>query len=412
MTSAGDCPGEILLDIFDRVAERNPDTYRRVEPWDRSDFYAYRTRIDALLACARVCKGWAPFAQLMIYRDVHVVVFHEQDLAHDPYRGERRAQSDLVRALQRSPLLGSNVQSLQMSLLQRRDNVISDLVVLLALLPNLVHFDLTVDAKDLIKPFAETDIASLSRSSQVRYLALRSTPGGVQLDIYNQLLRMFPSVEVLTLTFHLTDEVYSGAVDRAWAAGVLPNLRDIRSARCVNARAFVLIPLLQHAPNLQSLALTEVWKEEHIDSIPRGLQHLVLHNAWWTFDVTRLTSLKTLVMIGNEPPDTAILGCLRIASPTLEELALSVDVLESAQLVEEIENIIHQRFPALSRVYIEMLEGYNLNLVLRHGSSVKDMIQRIGEHLPGIFITLTPESHFDQFKAPYAEVQRLRIVKG
>ncbi|KZV79704.1 hypothetical protein EXIGLDRAFT_781969, partial [Exidia glandulosa HHB12029] len=243
MTSAaGRCPGEILLDIVNRIVEWDSGIYKHVDTTWRPHFDAHRSRINALLACARVCKAWAPFAQLALYRDVHIVAFQEKD--DDPYPAQWKAALALRRTLQTSPLLAGHVKALQISILWRdslygieepplygRDEPIANFVEMLALLPNLVQLDLTLDARGYslhdIKGFEEGDIASISRSSGLRCLAVHSTEQEIPRHILYQLLRTFPAIKVLALNCEFLEDV-EDAEEIHWTAGVLPNLQDLR----------------------------------------------------------------------------------------------------------------------------------------------------------------------------------------
>ncbi|KZV92553.1 hypothetical protein EXIGLDRAFT_718224 [Exidia glandulosa HHB12029] len=407
MTSADDCPGEILLDIFDRVVGWDPDTYRRLDPWEPSNCDAHGTRIDTILACTRVCKAWTPFAQLALYRDIHIVAF--QVWFRDRYLAEKKAGMHLHRVLQESPLLATYVQTLQISIFWR-DAILgldidvheptANFVALVAVLPNLAHVDLTLDARDYsreLKLFAEADIASLAQSSRVRHLAVHSPMEDVPIDIMHQLLRAFPTIETLALptNFICKDDPELG--DPAWPVGVLPNLRHLRCSERT-PRDEAMIPLLRHAPHLRTLVWTEkVDGLEEVRNIPQGIEQLMLHDFCWKVDLSHLTSLKRLEIIGDTTADETILACLRTAPPTLEELGLSTadDLLPpDSELVKEIGNLVRERFPVFSRIYIE---DYGLNSgVLGH------------EALAGIHVALKPASYFTQYKPPYGEMQRRR----
>ncbi|KZW00393.1 hypothetical protein EXIGLDRAFT_830796 [Exidia glandulosa HHB12029] len=427
MTSAaGRCPGEILLDIVNRIVEWDSGIYKRVDTTWRPYFDAHRLRINALLACARVCKAWAPFAQLALYRDVHIVAFQEED--DDPYPAQLKAALALRRTLQTSPLLAGHVKALQISILWRdslygieepplygRDEPIANFVEMLALLPNLVQLDLTLDARGYslhdIKGFEEGDIASISRSSGLRCLAVHSTEQEIPRHILYQLLRTFPAIKLLALNCEILGDV-EDAEEIHWTAGVLPNLQDLRCSG-VTLRTADVIPLLRHAPSLRTLALTRDYDEYAAflgSSIPQGIQELILHDFPSPVDLTHLTSLTSLAIIGPETYYDTIFGCLRTASSGLKELAITaVDDFEESELVDEIADLI-RGFPVLSRVYIEMLEGYEFNSgVLDHEMWIEDMEERIERHFVRmrVPVSLKLASHFDQYKPPYREIRLL-----
>lgn len=361
-------PGEILLDIFTLAALWDPRTF---DVDIMFDICKWGTRNKTLASCARVCKAWTPFAQLLLHREVSI------EARCNPFYDIDEHESthvDVLRLLHRTlcdhPLLANHLQTLQTGVgfsceFNSRYGSLSELARMICLCPRLVHLDLMLGFETDSGLLSEESLASLSQLTNVQHLSIRGgvhdnncicvSPSTVHapLQVAYQLLAVWaPSIEVLNLHVWSDDNIH-------WTFGSLLRLTELRS--CAIAGHEFIQPLLLHAPNLKHFLARSPF-EWTVRNLPQGLCHLVVDYplAQKDHDLSHLHHLEALTILGAGCDIEAAFAYLRTLPLSVKELTLPVHVIADAANLRHLVDLV-RGLPALSRLVV-LLEkaGYGV----------------------------------------------------
>ncbi|KZV94962.1 hypothetical protein EXIGLDRAFT_748390 [Exidia glandulosa HHB12029] len=354
-------PVEILLDIFERIAE-----------WDTKTYAVKRiaaTRPASLAACTRVCRAWNGPATMVLYRELSCISFADHD-SQTSTMSCRNANRLLLATLSARPELAAHIRTFQLGFgtdcartPPMRYGSLDMMVELLSLCLNLIHVDIILGCIQLAYPqelakLKQPDMLLLSKLRRVQTLTVRGVEDHAceliepASDVILQFLKVWPSVQILSVS--IADRTRS----RWWlpptlkAPHVLPRLREIRHGNTCGD--YAISPLLPFVPNLAHALLMHP-SQELISELPLSLKRLSL--GCFTcplegLDLQRLSQmhcLEGISLCGTEVDIEFALSYLdALPAQGIQSISLPIQVLAVAELLVP----ALARFPRLSAVVI------------------------------------------------------------